>query len=335
MTVASPEQPLIVAEAAEGYAAEWGKELALVELAAAAGAGAIKFQLLQPDELLTPDHPLYDLVEGLQLPPERWHVVAERARELGVGLFLDVFGRHGLELAESLGAGAVKVHSSDMLNETLLGEVAGSSIAEVLLSAGGTALEEVEAAVTLLPRKRVTVVLGFQAYPTPVGENQLLRLREIAEMLPGVALGFADHTGGGEDAAMWLPALALALGATYLEKHITVARVLEDPDHQSALAPDRFAQFVENVQLAHAALGAGGEGVQMGEVELAYRLRMKKHVVAVRDLPAGTRLGPAELALRRAPDPPEDALLRLDEALGAELAAAVRANAPLTRADLR
>jgi sialic acid synthase SpsE len=328
-------KPLIVAEAAEGYAGEWGKELALVELAAAAGAGAIKFQLLHPDELLTPDHPLYDLVEGLQLPPERWRAVAERAGELGVGLFLDVFGRRGLELAQELGAGAVKVHSSDMLNDALLGEVAGSSISEVLLSAGGTTLAEVEAAIALLPGKRTTVVLGFQAYPTPVAENRLLRLAAIREALPGVALGFADHTGGEEDAAMWLPALALALGATYLEKHITVARVLEDPDHQSALAPDRFAEFVENVRLARAALGEAGAGAWMGGAEETYRLRMKKHVVAARDLPAGTRLGPADLALRRAPDPPEDVLLRLDEALGAELAAAVRANAPLTCGDLR
>jgi sialic acid synthase SpsE len=325
----------IVAEAAEGYAAEWGKELALVELAAAAGAGAVKFQLLHPDELLTPDHPLYGLVEELQLPPERWRAVAARAAELGIGLFLDVFGRRGLESAQELGAGAVKVHSSDMLNDALLGEVAGSSISEVLLSAGGTTLEEIEAAVGLLAGKRITVVLGFQAYPTPVAENRLLRLERIGEALPGVAVGFADHTGGGEGAAMWLAALALALGATYVEKHITVARVLEDPDHHSALAPDRFAEFVENMRLAGAALGGGGAGGWMSAAEQAYRLRMKKHVVATRDLPAGTRLGAGDLALRRAPDPPEGALLRPDEALGAELAAAVRANVPLTRGDLR
>lgn len=336
MTDAVPPEPLrIVAEAAEGYAADWGKELALVELAAGAGANAIKFQLLRPDELLTPDHPLYELVDGLQLPPERWHAVAERARELDIGLFLDVFGRHGLELAEGAGAAAIKVHSSDMLNDALLAEISGSSIPEVLLSAGGTTLEEVKAAVSLLPGKRIVVVLGFQAYPTPVSENRLLRLRAIGEALPNVALGFADHTGGEEAAAMWLPALAVALGATYVEKHITVARILRDPDHQSALAPDRFAEFVESMRLAHAALVAGGEGAQMGEAEQSYRLRMKKHVVATRDLPAGTRLGAGELALKRAPDPPVDALLRLDQAIGAVLASAVRANAPLTRDDLR
>lgn len=326
----------IVAEAAEGYAgAKWGKELALVELAARAGATAIKFQVLHEGELLTRDHPSSDFVRELELPPERWRAVAERAAEVEIELLLDVFGRRGLEIAEEVGVAAVKVHGSDMLNDALLREVGASSIAEVLLSAGGTTLEEVEAAASLLSGKRITVVLGFQAYPTPVGENRLLRLREIGEALPGAALGFADHTGGEESPAMWLPSLAVALGATYLEKHITVARVLRDPDHDSALAPDRFAEFVENMRLAEAALGRPGSGEEAGEAERAYRLRMKKHVVATRDLPAGTRLGGEELALKRAPEPPADALLRLDEAIGATLGSAVRANSPLRRSDLR
>ncbi|HEX6753621.1 MAG TPA: N-acetylneuraminate synthase family protein [Solirubrobacterales bacterium] len=324
----------IVAEAAEGYAADWDKELALVELAARAGAGAIKFQLLHPDELLVPAHPLYGLVGDLQLPPERWRAVAERAGEMEVELLLDVFGRQGLELASELGVAAVKVHSSDMLNEALLREVAASPVPEVLVSAGGTSVEEVGRAVELLGGKQVTVVLGFQSYPTPVAENRLRRVSLLREALPGVALGFADHTGKDEDAATWLPALAIALGATYVEKHITVAHVLRDPDHESALAPDRFAQFVESMYLAEAALGEPAAADEMGEAEQAYRLKMKKHVVAARDLPAGTELGPDDLALKRVPDPPADVLFRLDEAEGATLAAPLSADAPLTRGDL-
>jgi sialic acid synthase SpsE len=323
----------IVAEAAEGYAAGWEKELALVELAARAGATAVKFQLLHPDELLTSAHPLYDLVDNLQLAPERWRAVAERAGEMEIELLLDVFGRHGLELAQSIGVAAVKVHGSDMLNHALLGEIGESSVAEVLLSAGGTTFEEVGEAIALLSGKEVTVVVGFQAYPTPVPENRLRRLQAAREAFPDVALGFADHTGKDEAAALWLPALAIALGATYVEKHITVAHVLLDPDHQSALAPDRFAEFVENMRLGMAALGEPADA--MGEAEQAYRLKMKKHVIAARDLPAGTSLGDDDLVLKRAPDPPADVLFRLDEAIGGVLGIAVGANEPLKRGDLR
>lgn len=325
----------IVAEAAEGYAAGWDKELALVELAARAGATAVKFQVLYEGELLTPGHPASGFVRELELPPDRWRAVGELSAELEIELLLDIFGSRGLQVAAEVGAAAVKVHGSDMLNEALLAEIGASPVAEVLLSAGGTSFEEVGEAIALLPGKRITVVHGFQAYPTPIGENRLLRLAAAREAFPGAALGFADHTGGGESAAMWLSALALALGATYVEKHITVAHVLADPDHDSALAPDRFAEFVENLRFAAAALGEPDGALEMGEMELAYRLRMKKHVVAVRDLPAGARLEGGELALKRAPEPPADVLLRLDEAIGATLSSPVSANAPLARSDLR
>lgn len=325
----------IVAEAAEGYGADWGKELSLVELAANAGANAIKFQLLHPDELLTPGHPLYGLVEELQLPPERWHVVAERAREKKVELLLDVFGERGLRLAEELGVAAVKVHSSDMLNGSLLEEVAASAIPEVLISAGGTTIEEIDRAVATLPGKRITIVLGFQAYPTPLPENRLYRLLTLRQAFPEVALGFADHTGKDEAAATWLPALAVALGATYVEKHITVAHVLGDPDHESALAPDRFARFVQSMREGLAALGEPEYEDEMGQVEQAYRLRMKKHVVAARDLPAGTELSRDDLLLKRVHEPPVDVLFSLDDAVGEVLASPLAANAPLGRGDLR
>jgi N,N'-diacetyllegionaminate synthase len=325
----------IAAEAAEGYAAAgWAKELALVELAARAGADAVKFQVLYEGELLATGHPAEPFVRELELPAERWRAVAERAGEEGIELLLDVFGRRGLEVAEQVGAAAVKVHGSDMLNAALLAEIAASAVPEVLLSAGGTTLEEVGEAIALLPGKRIVVVLGFQAYPTPVGENRLRRLAALREAFPDAAIGFADHTGAAEPAAGWLPALALALGATYLEKHITVAHVLADPDHDSALAPDRFAEFVAAMRVAEAALGEPSAAAEIGEAERAYRLRMKKHVVAARDLPAGTELGAEDLALKRAPDPPGDALLRLDEAIGATLAADLPAHAPLSRGGL-
>jgi sialic acid synthase SpsE len=222
-----------------------------------------------------------------------------------------------------------------MLNDALLAEIAASSVPEVLLSAGGTTFEEAGEAIALLPAKRITVVLGFQAYPTPIGENRLTRLQAAREAFPDAALGFADHTGRDEGAATWLPALALALGTTYVEKHITAAHVLADPDHDSALAPDPFALFVENMRLAMAALGEGGAADGMGEAERSYRLRMKKHVVATRDLPADTLLERGDLALKRAPEPPPDALLRFDEAIGATLSSPVRANSPLAKSDLR
>ena len=323
----------IVAEAAEGYASDWGKELALVDLAAGAGATALKMQLLHPDELLTADHPLYDLVASLEMSPARWAAVANRCRKRGIELFLDVFGTRGLELAVEIGVGAVKTHSSDMLNDDLLAEVAASPIKRVLLSAGGTMTAEIERAIERIGRReRVTLIQGFQAYPTAVADNRLLRLPSLAARFPGVRIGFADHTGFENPTGEWLPALALALGAGYIEKHITVSHVLEDPDHQSALQPDAFARFVDNLRSAEAALGDHGPAPDaFSEAERTYRLRMKKHVVAARNLAAGTTVDPVDLTLLRCPEPPEDVLFVPSEAIGRRLSDDLAEGAPLRK----
>ena len=329
----SSESIDIVAEAAEGYASDWGKELALVDLAARAGATALKLQLLYPEELLAPDHPLTELVASLEMNPERWAAVADRCRERGIELFLDVFGTRGLELAVEIGAGAVKAHSSDMVNEELLGQLGSAPVERILLSAGGTTMAELERAIELVGSpERVTVIQGFQAYPTAIGDNRLARLSALAARFPEARIGFADHTGFEDPAGEWLPALALALGARYVEKHITVAHVLEDPDHQSALAPDAFARFVANLRAAAAALGdAGADPDAASEAEDAYRLKMKKHVVAARALSAGTTVDRADLALRRCHEPPEDVLFAASEAAGRTLAVDVGEGEPLRR----
>jgi sialic acid synthase SpsE len=324
----------IVAEVAQGYRADWAKELALVDLAAAAGADAIKFQLLHSGELLTADHPLCGHVESLELAPERWGDVAGRAVSKGLALFVDVFGRRGLEIAAEVGAAAVKVHASDMLNEQLLCEIAASPVPRVLLSAGGAEAGEIEEAAALLPGKQLTLILGFQAYPTTIEGNGLRRLSGFHALLPEAEMGFADHTAQEDPIALWLPGLAVALGATYVEKHLTMAQVLQDPDHQSALDPDRFARFVSNLRAAAAALGEEDVAAEMGEAESAYRLGMKRHVVAAADLKAGTRLNREHLTLMRAPDPPADALLRLADALDSVLTVDVAKDSPLGKSQL-
>jgi sialic acid synthase SpsE len=321
----------IVAEGAEGYASDWGKELALVDLAAGAGATALKLQLLYKDELLTSEHPLYDFVASLEMDSSRWARVADRSRERGIEFFLDVFGARGLGLAVEIGAAAIKVHSSDMLNEEFIAEVAASPIERVLLSAGGTTIAEIDRAIELIgSHERVTLIQGFQAYPTAIADNRLSRLPTLLTRFPGIQVGLADHTGFDDPAGEWLPALALPLGASYIEKHITVAHVLEDPDHQAALAPDRFARFAANLRSAEAALGdPGADPDAFSDAELAYRLNMKKHVVAARALAAGEPLSRADLSLRRCHDPPEDVLFVPDEAIGRALSEDLAEGTPL------
>jgi N,N'-diacetyllegionaminate synthase len=127
----------IIAGLAQGFEGKPQQAMALLEAAAAAGADAAKFQLVYAEELATADYQHFALFKKLEMPDDAWRNLARRAREAAIHLQLDVFGPRSLALAETIGAHAVKVHSTDMGNPGLLALMGHSRFGEVLLSTGG------------------------------------------------------------------------------------------------------------------------------------------------------------------------------------------------------
>ncbi|MGH8694775.1 MAG: N-acetylneuraminate synthase family protein, partial [Burkholderiales bacterium] len=292
----------IIAEAAQGFLGDPSrKTLALAAFAAAAGADAVKFQLVYADELCTAEHRHYQLFKNLEMPDLDWQAVAERCREKKIFLYLDIFGERSLELACRIGAHGLKLHSTDVLNLPLIRQVAKASIQRVVLSAGGTFREEIQEAISLLAGKHLVLMHGFQGYPTPLEDNQLSRIQWLKAAYPAHKIGFADHVPESNPERLWLSVAAVAVGATVLEKHITSASVMREEDYESALNPDEFARYVVNMRQAYAAMGSVAEKADFGmsQSEQQYRNAMKKHVVAARDLPAGTKLTAGDLAMKR------------------------------------
>jgi N,N'-diacetyllegionaminate synthase len=234
-----------------------------------------------------------------------WEGLAAYASELGIRLQLDIFGATSLRLAERLGVGAVKLHGTDINNLALLAAVAGSTVPRVLLGAGGSHAGELEEALRVLAGKAVVVLLGFQGYPTPDDTNQIARVRLLAERFGpagrNVTVGFADHAAPEGPLRYALAASAVGAGAAVIEKHLTLGRGMKLEDHESALNPDEFAEFVSMVRGCAAAMGtaADGDDFGMSEVEKGYRVKIRRHVVAARDLPKGATLTPADVVLKR------------------------------------
>jgi sialic acid synthase SpsE len=321
-------EPFIIAELAQGYEGKPTQAAALLDAAASAGADAVKFQLVYAEELATPQYQHFDLFRRLQMPDRAWEELAARARERSVILQLDVFGPRSLALAQALGAGAVKVHSTDMGNPALLQSIAGSSVEEILLSTAGCRHDEIEAALRLLREKRLVLLHGFQGYPTPTAANQIIRLRELAARhgsTERVRVGFADHAEPTSPLAMLLAATALGAGATVIEKHLTLDRRLKLEDYESALNPDEFAAFVRHMRECGLALGCAD--APMDDAERSYRDKTRKHVVAAHDLVAGSLISGADIALKRTPS----AVFVQDAALvvGRRLARSVKADEPI------
>lgn len=294
----------VIAELAQGF--EGHSELAhlLLKAAASSGADVAKYQLVYADELATQDYKYYDLFRSLEMPDSDWNQLALHAAELGIGLQLDVFGERSLALAEALKVSAVKLHGTDIANVGLLRAVADTSIKRVLLGAGGAYAFELDQALDLLEGKEITILLGFQGYPTPNGSNQIDRVRFMCEKFRqnlGVSIGFADHASPDSPLRYALASVAVGAGATVIEKHLTLGKVMKLEDHESALNPDEFLEFTQTLRDCTRALGVANEEEDFGMSvsEQNYRNMIRRHVVANRDLYVGDFVTPADLVLKR------------------------------------
>jgi len=328
----------IVAELAQGFEGKPEQARLLLAAAAAGGADAGKFQLVYADELATPDYQHYALFQSLEMADETWADLGAYAARLGIELHLDIFGVRSLRLAERIGAAAVKLHPTDIANAGLLEDVAAGSVDRVFLGAGGAHMGELERALDLMGGKDVTVLFGFQGYPTPLETNHIARLRYFAGMTarirPNVTVGFADHAPPESPLRYALAVAAVGAGAKVLEKHLTLGRVLKLEDHESALNPDEFLEFSTVVRQSAKALGEPKEDEDFGmsESEKAYRSTIRRHVVASRDLERQSVLSPADVVLKRtsAAEPITDLTLTYDRRLTKD----VGQNSPLSLADL-
>lgn len=295
----------IIAELAQGFEGNSEQARLLMRAAASGGATAAKYQMVYADELATPDYEHYKLFKSLEMPNDVWQGLALLASELGIELQVDIFGIQSLRLSENIGVKTIKLHGTDISNIGLLNEVANSSIKKVLLGAGGAYLAELDMALEILSNKQVIILLGFQGYPTLTPDNQISRVallvNRFKDTSQAVTIGFADHAEQNTPLKYALAAAAIGAGATVLEKHLTLGKVMKLEDHESALNPDEFLEFSQTMQDCYSAIGVSSLledfGMSIGEQE--YRKKIRRHVVASRDLEIGTVIGPNDLVLKR------------------------------------
>lgn len=328
----------IIAEIAQGFEGCPVKALLLMKAASFSGADAAKYQLVYADELATPDYLYYDFFRSLEMSDAEWRDLSKHARELGIGLQFDVFGAKSLKLAIDIGADAIKLHGTDIANIGLLNEVAKSGVSEVLLGGGGAYLDELILALNILAGKRVILLLGFQGYPTPNEANQISRMCFFSEKFslgyPNLSIGFADHTPQDSGLSYALAATAIGAGAKVIEKHLTLGRNMRMEDCESALNPDEFQIFTQTMRGCSEALGVSSQAdnFQMSEAELNYRKVIRRHVVAGRDIQAGSNIDPIDLVLKRTSS--ESFITDLESVYKKRLKRSVSINSPITIADI-
>lgn len=256
--VGDGEPVFVLAEVASAHQGEPAQALALAAAALRAGADGVKFQLFRTAELIAPGDSRFHTFQKIELPPADWSRVLDKAGGLGLAVLADAFDVESLALGERHGVVAYKIHSTDMENPEFIRRVAATG-KPLLFSTGGVSLRDVERALDLARAESNTAVIllhGIQNFPTRV-EDANLNYLETLKATFGHPVGFLDHVDGSSPMARVLPALAMALGADLVEKHITLDRAARGFDWESSLDPEPFKMMVSLVRQGEVSLGTG------------------------------------------------------------------------------
>ena len=293
----------IIAEVANAHQGDPNIALKIAAESLAAGANAVKFQLYRSSELLVSSHPQYAHFSDLAFSEESWKTLFRKLRELThkhIHIYCDVFGLDSLDLAIRSEIYGIKLHSSDLGNLPLIHKAAQFK-GPILIATGGSTFREISRVLEILlnTQRNLTLLHGFQAYPTAVEDSNLTRLLWLRETFGQSAnIGYMDHVSGEDELATTLPAMAIALGAIVIEKHVTLNRVQKGIDYYSSLdVTDDFARFVSNIRRAESALGQKEPNFSVSEEH--YRHTVKKHWVTTRTLPTGHFLKESDLVMKR------------------------------------
>lgn len=308
---------IIIAEAGVNHNGSLDMARRMVLAAKEAGADYVKFQTAVPELVISEIAPQaeyqkentgrvesqLDMCRRIHLPLEAYAELKDLCEKTGIGFMSTPFDPVSVDALASLGQDWFKIPSGEITNLPYLRQVASKGI-PVILSTGMSTLKEVEDAVLILTgehpdypsesrltRDDIIVLHCTTQYPAPLGEVNLKAMQTMGERL-GVRTGFSDHTPGTEVAVA-----AAALGAQVIEKHFTLSRQLEGPDHKASLETLELADMIRQIRNVEAALGDGEKRVAPSErpnIEVA-----RKSIVAARDIKKGEILTEENLAVKR------------------------------------
>jgi N-acetylneuraminate synthase len=324
----------VIAEAGVNHNGSLSAALDMVDVAAAAGADAVKFQTFRAKAMITESAPKADyqvastgtgqsqrdMIEALELSPDAHLALAQHCATRGIRFLSTPFDVGSLHLlSRSLGMTTIKIPSGEVTNLPFVLEI-GREAKDVILSTGMCTLREIETAlktlafafdrttIDRLPTAghlttalddrerslllgRVTVLQCTTEYPAPIEEANLRAMATIRDAF-GLAVGYSDHTTGATASIA-----AVALGATVIEKHFTLDKTQEGPDHRASLEPDELKQFVAALRDTERALGSAEKSPTAAESKNIPIAR--KSIVASRAIARGELLSADNLTFKR------------------------------------
>ena len=295
----------VIAEAGVNHNGSVELARKLVEAAADAGADAVKFQTFRADTLVSPDAPKaeyqkqatgaaesqYQMLKKLELSDEAHRELKSLCVSLGIDFVSTPFDISDIPLLEELDMPFYKVPSGAITDLPYLRAI-NVCKRPVVLSTGMATLEEVRAAIAVLRDCRLSLLHCTTEYPCPFGDVNLKAMLTLRDAF-GLPVGYSDHTKGIEVAVA-----AVALGAEIIEKHFTLDRNMEGPDHKASLEPQELKSMVRAIR--NVSMSIAGEGLKVpNNAELKIAKVARKSIVAKCSIAQGELLSEDVLTTRR------------------------------------
>jgi len=270
---------LIIAEAGVNHNGSIEIAKQLVDKAVEAGVDIIKFQTFKAEKLVSKtakqadyqkknigseaDDSQLNMLKKLELSENDHQILIDYCKQKGIQFFSTAFDMESIDYLHSLNLGLWKIPSGEITNYPYIKKIAQHH-EPVILSTGMCEMDDVIAAMNVLlnngvQRDQITILHCNTEYPTPYEDVNLLAMQEMKDEFQ-TKVGYSDHTNGIE-----VPIAAVALGASVIEKHFTLDRNMEGPDHKASLEPDELKAMVSAIRNIEKALGTGKKTVSDSE----------------------------------------------------------------------
>lgn len=304
---------LIIAEAGVNHNGDINLAKKLIDEAAEAGADIVKFQTFKTEKLVSSlakkakyqsenfndgNDSQFQMLKKLELNENDHLLLIEHCKLRNIQFLSTGFDEESVDDLEKLGINIFKIPSGEITNYPYLKHI-GKKQKSVILSTGMSNLGEIEFALNTLikagtKREKISILHCTTQYPTPMNEVNLNAMLTIKEAFK-VTVGYSDHTLGIE-----IPIAAVALGAQIIEKHFTLDKTLEGPDHKASLEPNELKSMVSAIRNLEQAFGTGIK--EPSASEIPNLLVARKSIHLKNELPKGHILKENDLILKRPGD---------------------------------
>ncbi len=300
----------IIAEAGVNHNGSLALAKQLVDQAKEAGADCIKFQTFKAKNIASKnakkatyqkeqtgaDETQLQMLENLELSFEEFRALHAYCQAKEIAFLSTAFDFDSIDFLNELKMDVWKIPSGDITNLPYLMQIAALNM-PVILSTGMSTMAEIEAALQVLKQHgagEITVLHCTTEYPAPMEDVNLLAMKTIGEAF-GVSIGYSDHTKGIE-----IPIAAVAMGATVIEKHFTLDRSMEGPDHKASLEPHELKAMVQAIRNVEKAIGNGEKKPAPSEEKNIAVAR--KSIVAQHNIQKGELFSTENITVKRPGD---------------------------------